>query len=215
MGKRNRRRREARRKPTRDPKPVILVVTEGSVTEPEYLHGFVDACRNPRVRIDVNEGAGDPRSIVEYAREMKDNAEDQARGHSDENMPDDEVWCVFDVDDHARIGDARQMARDNGLDLAVSNPCIELWLLLHFREQPGMKDRNALLPMLRRHIRGYDKHVRYADYADGYASAVDRASRLDADAADHGEVGPTAKWGVTQQPACGGSPKAFDRTGER
>jgi hypothetical protein len=71
MGKRHRERRPARRLQARDPRPVILVVTEGKVTEKEYLDGFVNACRNPRVHVQYKPGAGVPRTFVQYAKDRK------------------------------------------------------------------------------------------------------------------------------------------------
>ena len=60
MGRRNRQRRPARRAPYKDSKPIVLIVTEGEVTEPEYLRGFARATKNPRVRIEVRGGVGVP-----------------------------------------------------------------------------------------------------------------------------------------------------------
>ena len=201
MGKRNRQRRQARRKPFKDPRPVILIVTEGEVTEPEYLEGFVRATRNPRVRIEVVGAASDPRTIVESAKELRNEAKTQARREKDDNICYDEVWCVFDVDKHPNIPDAKQMARDNGLELAVSNPCFELWLWLHFADQPGMKRPDELQKMMKKHIPNYDKHVDYPDYAAGYDEAVKRASRLDKDAKldnDEGRNPTTGVWRLTE-----------------
>jgi hypothetical protein len=158
---------------------LILNVTEGSVTEPEYLKGFSKASRNPRVDIEVVDGAGVPKSIVEKAKELKRRAETRARRENDRNLAYDEVCCVFDVDEHHRIPDARQMAQNNGIQLAVSNPCFELWLLLHFAEPPGMKHRDDLKKKMRKHVANYDKHVDYSSYAGGYRAAVNRASKLD------------------------------------
>lgn len=201
MGKRERYRRPARRDPYKDSKPVILVVTEGRVTEPEYLHGFARASENPRVRIEVVGGVGAPKTIVESARELKRAAEKRARREHDENLRYDEVWCVFDVDQHPNLPDAMQMARDNGMELAISNPCIELWLWLHFADQPGSRHRHELHKMMRQHVADYDKHVDYADYAAGYEGARDRAKRLDASAAADGEQGrnpTTGVWRLTE-----------------
>jgi hypothetical protein len=187
--------------PFKDSKPVILIVTEGEVTEPEYLDGFAKASRNPRVRIEVVGGSGVPKTIVESARELKRNAVKRARREDDENLIYDAVWCVFDVDQHPNISDATQMARDNGLELAISNPCIELWLWLHFAEQPGMQHRHDLQRMLKQHVAAYDKHVKFSDYAAGYADAVRRASRLDSDAGAVNEQGrnpTTGVWRLTQ-----------------
>lgn len=200
MGKRNRRRRQARRKPFKDPKPVILIVTEGKVTEPEYLKGFREAVRNPRVHIEVVGGAGVPKTIVEFAKERKRRAERQARRENDDNLRYDKVWCVFDIDQHPNVPDAKQMARDNGIELAISNPCFELWLWLHFADQPGMRHRHDLQSMMKQHVPNYDKHVDYSDYAAGYEPAVQRASRLEEDAKldDEGRNPTTGVWRLTE-----------------
>ncbi|MFO0905519.1 MAG: RloB family protein [Pirellulales bacterium] len=189
MGKRDRQRRQARRPAYRESKPIILVVTEGTVTEPEYLKGFAKSKRNPRVQIVVVEGAGVPKSIVESAKELKQAAEKRARREDDENLKYDEVWCVFDVDQHPNIPEAIQMARDNGMQLAISNPCIELWLWLHFAEQPGMQQRQDLQRMIKRFIATYNKHVDFSVFANGFEDAVRRASRLDSDAEAAAEPG--------------------------
>ena len=201
MGRRHRHRRPARQAPYKDAKPVILVVTEGRVTEPEYLRGFARASQNPRVRIEIVGGVGAPRTIVEAARELKKAADKRARVENDENLRYDEVWCVFDVDQHPNLQDAKQMARDNGLRLAVSNPCIELWLWLHFADQPGARHRHELQKMIRQHIANYEKQVDYADYAAGYEDARERAKRLDASAPADGEEGrnpTTGVWRLTE-----------------
>jgi hypothetical protein len=200
MGKRDRNRRPARCAPYRDPKPLVLIVTEGAVTEPDYLKGFVKSCQNPRVRIEVKEAAGVPRTVVEIAKEKKRAAENLARRHEDENLRYDKIWCVFDIDQHPRISDAKEMARNNGMEVAISNPCIELWLFLHFSEPPGCIDRHEMQSRLKQHIANYDKHVNYSDYANGHDDAAKRARRLDDVAEEVGEPGrnpTTGMWRLT------------------
>jgi len=175
---------------------MLLVVTEGEVTEPEYLHGFRDAMKNPRVQIEVKPEGADPKTMVEVGRDLKKSAEKQARKEDDENLKYDEVWCVFDVDDHLTLNDAMQMARDHGINLAVSNPCFELWLWLHFAEQPGMRHRDDLRRMLKQHVADYDKHVNFDNYSPGYEDAVRRAQRLEEDAIADGEDGRNPSTGV-------------------
>jgi hypothetical protein len=187
--RRDRHRRQARRSPFREPKPIILIICEGQNTEPQYFDGFKRSCRNPRVEILIAREHGVPRTLVETAKERKKTAEAEAKRTGDENLGYDSVWCVFDVDEHPHIPDARQMARDNGIELAISNPCFELWLILHFRESPGMRNRHKLREMLVKHVPGYDKNVDYAYYADGYPQAVTRAQRLAIVAANTGMPG--------------------------
>ncbi len=201
MRKRNRERRPARRDPYKERKPIILIATEGEVTEPEYLEGLKRAVKNPRVEIEVFGGVGVPKTLVASAKKRKKAAEKRARRENDDNLLFDEVWCVFDVDEHPNIADAKQMAEDNDIELAISNPCFELWLYLHFAEQPGMQHRHDLQRMLKKHMPKYDKHVEYSDYAAGYDAAVKRATRLEENAKadnDEGKNPITGVWRLTE-----------------
>ncbi len=99
------------------------------------------------------------------------------------------MWCVFDVDEHPRLGDAKVMAAAHDINLAISNPCFELWLILHLRESPGMQHRHAMQDLLESLVPGYEKHVDFPRYAPGYPLAVRRAMRLDALANDVGTPG--------------------------
>ena len=158
------------------------------MSEPDYLDGLKKFCRNPLVDIEVAGQHGrDPHSLVKIARDKLRKAQKQARRESDDNLEYDSVWCVFDIDDHLTVGDAKQMARDNQIELAISNPAIELWLLLHFRDSPGMQHRDKISNMLKLFIPGYDKSIDFQQYADGYVDAVTRAAGLDEIAERDGE----------------------------
>lgn len=49
---------------------------------------------------------------------------------------DDEVWCVYDVDNKnpGDIIELEQKANERGMRIIQSNPCIELWFYLHFND---------------------------------------------------------------------------------
>jgi RloB-like protein len=176
---RNRERKPGRHAPFLDSKPRILVVCEGKATEPEYLTGFKNACHNPRVTLVIEPASGAPKTVVETAKAHMKNADAAAKNERDDNLKYDSVWAVFDVDEHPNVSDAIQMARDNFIKLAVSNPSFELWLLLHFRDSPGLKHRDAVRRLLKDFVDGYSKHVTYNDYSAGYEQAVQRAKGLD------------------------------------
>ena len=152
------------------------------MTEPEYLRGLQRACRNPRVTIEVAKEHGVPMTLVRIAKEYKEDAEAKARREGDDNLAYDCVWCVFDVDDHPAVGEADVMARDNGIHLAISNPCIELWLLLHFSDNPGMQHRDTIRQRLKDARAGLREARRLRTYSAGYAEAVARATKMDRDA---------------------------------
>lgn len=90
------------------------------------------------VEIDPRHGR-DPLTLVQFAVEAKARAGRNARrgggtGH-------DEYWCVVDVDEHLSLGEAMQLARQHGIRVAVSNPCFEVWLLMHFKDQTSWLNR--------------------------------------------------------------------------
>jgi hypothetical protein len=126
---------------------------------------------------------------VEVAKQLKQEAADEAHRERDDNLAYDSVWCVCDVDEHPNLANSREMARDNGIHMAISNPCFELWLLLHFRDSPGMQHRSKVEQMLAEYVPEYDKHVEYRTYLTGYPVAVTRARRLDQAAQSVGEDG--------------------------
>lgn len=174
--KRDRLRRRAARL---DPRPRILVVCEGEKTEPAYL-GEIGREEEVRlIEIVIVRAAGVPKTLVERAAKMKRDSEQEAARHRDTLLRYDEVWCVFDVDDHPMLNEARQQARDNGIRLAISNPCFELWLVLHFQDQHAHIHRKDVQRTCRSHMRDYHKTARYADLKPNYREAVERASKLD------------------------------------
>lgn len=187
MSHRDRVRRPARRNDRIEARQRILVVSEGERTEPEYLQGFRRWCRAQLVEIVVLGAEGVPITLVASAREYRSKAASAAKREKDENLGYDQVWCVFDKDDHPRFEEAIKMAEDHGLYLAVSNPCVELWLLLHFRDNPGLQHREQLKRMLKQHVPDYDKAVDFTLYAASYHHAHRRAAKLDEHCRNDGE----------------------------
>jgi len=133
--------RSPRRSTTRrDPRRVIRVLTEGKATEPGYLT-LIGREHRSSITITFDEKApgSDPLRLVRMAKKHLD--VNRRRRKSD--GPDfDEIWCVFDVDEHPNIPRARQEAFDAGIKIAISNPCFELWLVLHVQDQTASIHRH-------------------------------------------------------------------------
>jgi hypothetical protein len=115
-----------------------LVFTEGEKTEPGYLLHWYRRNRE-RVIVTVSGFHGAPLPLVRTAvSRQRADRRDQRRGRGDAY---DEYWCVFDVDQHPSLQAAVELARTHGISIAVSNPCIEVWFLLHFTDQRAAIDR--------------------------------------------------------------------------
>ena len=118
----------------RAPRYVLRVLTEGRRTEPDYLFGWVR--RNAPVYLNIADTGMTPDALV---RRAKEHLQSQPRRHADRDF--DEIWCVFDTDEHENLPHAIEAARQSGIQVAVSNPCFELWLVLHAQEQTAFIDR--------------------------------------------------------------------------
>ena len=166
-----------RRGPRRQPKPRFLIVCEGTVTEPCY---FRDVRHMERCLIELDiEPRATPRRIVQRAVELKNQANRDAKRRADDNLRYDEIWCVFDVDDHPLIPEATDQAKANGIELAISNPCFELWALLHFQDQQAHIERGKVQHLCATHMPRYEKKLDYEILRPKYSNAVKRAEDLE------------------------------------
>lgn len=94
----------------------------------------------------------------------------------------DQYWCVFDVecpDPHPNLKDALIKARDNGVETAVSNPCFELWLILHHEKHSAFLETDQAISRRSALDRSNDKHLVTEDYMRRRAEAVQRAKSLE------------------------------------
>ncbi|HSG38085.1 MAG TPA: RloB family protein, partial [Thermoanaerobaculia bacterium] len=131
----------------------------------------------------------------------------EAQRREDDTYRYSEVWCVFDVDDHPDLESLRQEAEQNGISLAISNPCFELWALLHFQNHTSHIERQVLASLLRRRLPAYRKALPFEKIHPGYAQAVQRAAALDRhreDIEDPGGNPSTGVYRLTEQIRQGG-----------
>jgi hypothetical protein len=104
---------------------------------------------------------------------------------------DDELWMLLDTDHFASGNHLRSFktalknARQKGVNVALSKPCFELWLLLHCVDEPAVRDLPdafAVETMLRSTLGEYNKRrLKQEHYPIGLIpDAIKRAERLDA-----------------------------------
>lgn len=105
-----------------------MVFCEGKNSEPDYINGIKrlpHVVEDTSLSLDLDPGQGVPVTLVKRAVGRKQDPEV------------DECWCLFDVEwpkRHPNLKEARDLAEANGIHLAISNPCFELWLILHHQD---------------------------------------------------------------------------------
>lgn len=120
----------------RNIKQRILIVCEGSKTEPNYFNRFPI---NKQVYFVDVQGLGyNTASLVKKAVLLK------------EKESFDQVWCVFDRDSFSaqEFNAAFQIAKPHDVSIAYSNQAFELWYLLHFHYYDVAIQRNEYCKML-------------------------------------------------------------------
>lgn len=187
--------RQLRRKTAKEARrasyPRILIVTEGSKTEPMYLEEIRTAHQLHTANLAVQPGqlGTAPIQVVRYAHKLFEEG-DLRKGIRPKSF--DQVYAVFDRDDHASYFEALNLARS--LDGKLRNddrqaisfkaiasiPSFELWLLLHFEDIQAPIHRDVVMARLKQYIPGYEKGVggTFFTTRDRLAAATQRAQAL-------------------------------------
>lgn len=158
---------------------MILIATEGARTEPIYF-SELKARHRDVVTVIVSkgrEGQSNPQRVLDRLLEA---IEKQATW-----TKRDQAWLAIDTD--AWSTDERQslinrIANDSRLHLAISNPCFELWLVLHFQDTwPGATCKDLEQRLRKRDALGAYSKNNYdvSTLIHLIDSAIERAERCD------------------------------------
>ncbi|MBT2411754.1 RloB domain-containing protein [Streptomyces sp. ISL-12] len=173
--------------------PSILVVCGARNTEPIYVRGLLKAVDNRAVEVQIKVCPRDPVSVVRHAAGERARTGDHYA----------HTWCVLDVDDFAHLDEALRLARVENIEIALSNPCFELWLLLHFTDHRAPVDgyRQAVRHLVPHHS-GYSKAAErfsFTPYRNTWPDAVERARRLAEAGEEHKQNPSTGMWRLIRQ----------------
>jgi hypothetical protein len=148
-----------RRESTRQIANKILIVCEGSKTEPAYFNAIRQTWRLATLQVLIvpSHGKTDPYNLVELAIEKRQELEDDDRWEKG-----DRAWVAFDGDEHIAKSldawnEALSKARGQKIELAVTNPCFELWYLLHFQDHFSQITSKKAKALLNTHLPTYHK----------------------------------------------------------
>jgi len=142
----------------------ILMVCEGTDTEPNYFNEIRVHFRIPQAHwIALPSGFGTgPEKVVAFA-------ENKAK----EDGTWDEVYCIFDRDDHLHYHEAITKARSLDGKIKTKNPIapvrfkaipsvpsFELWFLFHFSALTREEHRDTITHLLKAEMPDYGKNRR-------------------------------------------------------
>lgn len=122
-----------RREAFRDAR-LIVIASEGKDTERIYFKALAKEYSNPRVHVHILERSVDeqnnssPEHVLKQLNDYKSQYELEA---------DDELWLVIDKDRWTEAMLSRvatECSQEVAMHMALSNPCFELWLLLHIED---------------------------------------------------------------------------------
>lgn len=158
-----------RRYPTREPKRRFVLVCEGAKTEPAYFAAIRSVYSGALAAVETVPGVGVPMTVAERA------VKEARRAKLDSFEKGDRVWAVFDRDEHHHFDEAVALCREHGIGVASSDPCFELWLILHEREHDRPCSRVEAQKELAHRRPEYDKRGAKTVDCDDLANRVEEA----------------------------------------
>jgi len=196
-----------RRKPSRDPKVRFTLFCEGKNTEPKYFSAIQKVFTDTLISIESHPGAGVPITIAQKALKFAESKGLIKSNRRPRNSfeKQDEVWAVFDRDEHEKYEEAVRLCENNGIGVARSNPCFEVWLILHEEDYDRPDDRHQVQETLQQLRPEYNKTgAKIPNYAemvcrvhDAEKRAQDQLRRREQEWQPHGRpsttVGPLTK----------------------
>jgi hypothetical protein len=160
------------------PKVEIVVACEGKNTERRYLEDCKDAYGAGMVRMRFLPITGVPMTVVKAAIEEREMLL-KTRRRSKDSFDVFRVWAVFDRDAHPNVPEALALAKENKIDIAFSNPCFEVWPLLHLIDYGAQDDRHAVQARLKVEMSSYDHEngaiIDFTLIKDRFPTAYERA----------------------------------------
>ena len=135
-----------RREAFRDAR-LIVIASEGKDTERIYFKALAKEYTNPRVHVHILERSEDeqnnssPEHVLKQLNDYKSQYELEA---------DDELWLVVDKDRWTEAMLSRvatECSQEVAMHMALSNPCFELWLLLHLEDAASLTLEEQMLWM--------------------------------------------------------------------
>lgn len=165
---------------------LYVIATEGELTEKLYFLELSLKYRNPRVHVEILDRLNSNNSAPNHVLMQLDKFKKEYH-----LKKDDELWMVIDLDrwHNSLLSDISKQCIQKKYNLAVSNPCFEIWLILHvsdfndcFASNFEELKSNDFEKELRRLLGSYNKaKPDFSEILPNIEVAINRAKALDID----------------------------------
>jgi hypothetical protein len=160
----------SKRQPKQTNKSIFLL-TEGEETEPNYFNAIKQVG-------DLQEGY----SLTVKASKNRSPYQmvEEAIKHKSKNTYY-EVWCIFDHDTHDKLADAFDLAEKEGINVAFTAICFEVWILFHYvYTTRAFQNSDQVIAEIKRYMKEYNKDYEklYEQTKDKLHTAIAHAEKL-------------------------------------
>ena len=162
---------------TLEPKRRFILFCEGKKTEPQYFKAIGRTCTSTLIIVETHGGVGVPRTIAKEAVEKAKSLglAPKSRRKKDSFEEHDQVWAIFDRDEHPGFDEALMICESQNVGVGRSDPCFELWLILHEAEYDKPNDRHAMQKALRKLRPEYDPDREKTPKCEDLVKRVEKA----------------------------------------
>ena len=150
---------------------LFAIACEGSVRERDYFERF--EVLSTRITVDLISDVDEYGNVVISSKSSPEHVLNRAQVYADNTnlVSGDQMWIVVDVDrwPEEQLSVLAQECYSRGWNLAVSNPCFEVWLCYHMETDISDEGRERDSAFFKNHlstltIEGYSPDV-YAQLA--------------------------------------------------
>lgn len=171
-----------RRRHLREPKRRFIVYCEGGNTEPAYLDAFRRTFPEALIEVEAVAAVGVAYTVAKAAAERAKTLGLSPGSRKKKNSfeESDAVWAIFDRDEHPRYEEAIDICRRAKIGIGRSNPCFEVWLILHEADYDKSDGPDGVQAHLKKLRPEYDKRgAKTPDCADLVKRVEDAEQRAE------------------------------------
>ncbi|MGD9153687.1 MAG: RloB family protein [Gammaproteobacteria bacterium] len=133
---------------------IFWIFPEGK-TEKNYLNSLITN-KNVTLKIIHKNSISSPQNLFKYALHYLEKNKKTLKKY------DHEIWVIIDREDndkrpHQEIEDLYLECNKQGYNLAISNPALEYWLLLHFEDGNKITSSKQCIDRLKKYVPDYNK----------------------------------------------------------